>query len=65
VKVTVFFKGREITRPEMGKAMLAKVLSTIADVAQPDGEPRLEGRNMSVIVVPVKTPPKGEKHAQV
>jgi translation initiation factor IF-3 len=68
VKVTVFFKGREITRPEMGKTMLAKVLSTIADVAQPDGEPRLEGRNMSVIVVPVKTVPKaekGEKNAQV
>ncbi len=65
VKVTVFFKGREITRPEMGKTMLAKVLSTIADVAQPDGEPRLEGRNMSVIVVPVKTPVKGEKNAQV
>jgi translation initiation factor IF-3 len=65
VKVTVFFKGREITRPEMGKTMLAKVLSTIADVAQPDGEPRLEGRNMSVIVVPVKTAVKGEKNAQV
>jgi translation initiation factor IF-3 len=65
VKVTVFFKGREITRPDMGKAMLYKVLASIADVAQPDGEPRLEGRNMSVIVVPAKTPPKGEKHAQV
>lgn len=65
VKVTVFFKGREITRPEMGKNMLLKVLATIADVAQPEGEPRLEGRNMSIIVVPVKTPPKGEKNAQV
>jgi translation initiation factor IF-3 len=65
VKVTVFFKGREITRPDMGKAMLQRVLATISDVAQPDGEPRLEGRNMSVIVVPVKTAPKGEKNAQV
>ncbi|HEY2775348.1 MAG TPA: translation initiation factor IF-3 [Candidatus Binatia bacterium] len=65
VKVTVFFKGREITRPEMGKTMLAKVLATISDVAQAEGEPRLEGRNMSVIVVPTKTPPKGERNAQV
>jgi len=65
VKVTVFFKGREITRPDMGKQMLLKVLATIADVAQPEGEPRLEGRNMSVIVVPAKTPPKGERNAQV
>ena len=65
VKVTVFFKGREITRPDMGKQMLLKVLGTLADVASAEGEPRLEGRNMSVIVVPTKTPPKGEKHAQV
>lgn len=65
VKVTVFFKGREITRPDMGKAMLIKVLETIADVAQAESEPRLEGRNMSVIVVPVKAPVKGEKNAQV
>jgi len=66
VKVTVFFKGREITRPDMGKQMLVKVLASIADVAQAEGEPRLEGRNMSVIVVPTKTPPKGEKpNAQV
>lgn len=65
VKVTVFFKGREITRPDMGKQMLLKVLGTLADVASAEGEPRLEGRNMSVIVVPTKTPPKGEKNAQV
>jgi translation initiation factor IF-3 len=65
VKVTVFFKGREITRPEMGRQMLLKVLASIADVAQPEGEPRLEGRNMSIIVVPAKAPPKGERNAQV
>jgi len=65
VKVTVFFKGREITRPDMGKQMLLKVLGTISDVASAEGEPRLEGRNMSVIVVPTKTPPKGERNAQV
>ena len=65
VKVTVFFKGREITRPDMGKQMLLKVLASIADVAQAEGDPRLEGRNMSVIVVPTKTPPKGAQNAQV
>ena len=42
---------------------LLKVLGTLADVASAEGEPRLEGRNMSVIVVPTKTPPKGEKKA--
>lgn len=63
VKVTVFFKGREITRPDLGRAMLEKVLASIADVAQPEGEPRMEGRNMSVVVVPVKHS-QGERNAQ-
>ena len=62
VKITVFFKGREISRPDMGKAMLIKVLGTITDVAAAEGEPRLEGRNMSVVVVPAKQKPeKAEK----
>ncbi len=54
VKISVFFKGREITRPELGRNMLDKVLESIADVASPEGEPRMEGRHMSVLVVPVK-----------
>ena len=54
VKISVFFKGREITRPEMGRKMLDKVLESIAEQAKPEGEPRMEGRQMSVIVVPSK-----------
>lgn len=54
VKISVFFKGREITRPELGRGMLDRVLESITDVAAPEGEPRLEGRHMSVIVVPSK-----------
>jgi len=54
VKISVFFKGREITRPELGRNMLDKVLASIADTATAEGEPRMEGRNMSVVVVPSK-----------
>ncbi len=54
VKISVFFKGREITRPELGRVMLDRVLESIADVAKKEGEPRMEGRHMSVMVVPVK-----------
>jgi len=65
VKISVFFKGREITRPELGRVMLNRVLESIADCAAPEGEPRMEGRHMSVMVVPtkaglVKAPPQGE-----
>ncbi|MFQ5477973.1 MAG: translation initiation factor IF-3 [Candidatus Binatia bacterium] len=55
VKISVFFKGREITRPELGRGMLDKVLASIADVASPEGEPRMEGRHMSVVVIPSKS----------
>ena len=56
VKISVFFKGREITRPELGRGMLDRVLEMISDAALPEGEPRLEGRNLSVMLVPTKGP---------
>jgi translation initiation factor IF-3 len=55
VKISVFFKGREITRPELGRRMLDRVLESIANEAVPEGEPRIEGRHMSVVVVPQKS----------
>ncbi len=54
VKISVFFKGREITRPELGRVMLNKVLESLTDVATPEGSPRMEGRHMSIMVVPNK-----------
>jgi len=56
VKISVFFKGREIARPELGRATLEKMLVSIADVAAPEGDPRMEGRNLSVMLVPTKAP---------
>ena len=52
VKVSVFFRGREITHPEMGRAMLEQVVGMVLDVAQPDGSTRMEGRNMSILLTP-------------
>ena len=52
VKVSVFFRGREITHPEIGKEMLGKVVEKIQDVGAPEGQARLEGRNMAILVVP-------------
>ena len=61
VKISVFFKGREITRPELGRRMLDRVLASIADIAASEGEPRMEGRHMSVVVVPQKGKPQAPK----
>ncbi len=52
VKVSVFFRGREITHPEVGKAVLEKVYSKIEETGTMESQPRLEGRNMSMLIVP-------------
>lgn len=52
VKVSVFFRGREITHPELGKEMLSGVLSQVHDIAKLDVPPRMEGRNMSMLITP-------------
>ncbi len=52
VKVSIFFRGREITHPEMGQKMLEQIMGLVQDVAQPEGTARMEGRNMSVLLTP-------------
>ena len=52
VKVSVFFRGREITHPELGRQMLRGVVDQIIDIAKVDIEPRLEGRNMAMLLTP-------------
>ena len=52
VKVSVFFRGREITHPDLGRQMLRRVVDQIQDVAKVDIEPRLEGRNMAMLLAP-------------
>ncbi len=52
VKVSVFFRGREITHPELGRQMLRGVVNQIQDIAKVDIEPRLEGRSMAMLLTP-------------
>ena len=52
VKLSVSFRGRQITHPELGRALIDQVVEQVRDVAQPDGHTRMEGRNMSVLLTP-------------
>jgi len=52
VKVSVFFRGREITHPELGRQMLLGVVELVQDVAKLDIQPRLEGRSMAMLLTP-------------
>ena len=51
VKVTVFFRGRSITHPELGEAMLRRIAEIVADAATVEQTPRMEGRQMSMMLV--------------
>ncbi|HET8563181.1 MAG TPA: translation initiation factor IF-3 [Candidatus Binatia bacterium] len=52
VKVSVYFRGREIAHPELGKQMLVGVVGQVQDIAKVDIEPRLEGRSMAMLLTP-------------
>ena len=52
VKVTVQFRGRQMAHTDIGFTVLAQFASKVEDVANIEKKPLLEGRNMSMIIVP-------------
>jgi len=60
VKVSVMFRGREITHPEIGRGLLERVSGNLTEVATVEKQPSMEGRFMTMILAPTapKTPPK-------
>jgi len=49
VKATVFFRGREIAHPEIGRRILERLIDELADVAVTESMPRMEGNTMHTI----------------
>jgi len=58
VKVSVMFRGREITHPEIGRELLLGISTQLKDVALVERQPSMEGRFMNMYLAPV--PPKQE-----
>jgi translation initiation factor IF-3 len=54
VKISLLFRGREITRPELGRAILDRVMEQISAVADQEQAPQLSGRDLNMIVGPKK-----------
>lgn len=52
VKVTMMFRGRQVARPELGREVLMRVWDTLQEVGKMEAEPRLEGRNMTMVLAP-------------
>jgi len=52
VKLTIMFKGRQITHPELGERLCIKLAEDLADISTVEKSPKVEGRNMTTIFVP-------------
>lgn len=50
VKMSLMFRGREITHPDLGRAILARVTELLSDVGTAETTPSLSGRELSMIV---------------
>jgi translation initiation factor IF-3 len=55
VKISMMFRGREIVYTDIGRKIMAYVRQQLEDLAVFDQEPRLEGKNMIMIVSPKKS----------
>ena len=63
VKVSVMFRGREITHPEIGRGLLQRVREQLQEVAMAEKPPTMEGRFMNMILGPLVTRQRQQKPA--
>jgi translation initiation factor IF-3 len=54
VKVTIMFRGREATHPERGRDLLMRLAEDVKDLGQIESPPLLDGRNMVMVLAPIK-----------
>ncbi|MGE5635753.1 MAG: translation initiation factor IF-3 [Nocardioidaceae bacterium] len=57
VKVTIMFRGREQTHPERGEALLMRLAEDVAELGTIEQRPQQDGRNMTMLLAPVKRKP--------
>ncbi len=56
VKLTIMFRGREVFHPELGRRILERVAEQVSDIAMVESAPRQDGRNMTMVLNPLKRP---------
>ncbi len=71
VKVTILFRGREVTHPEFGRRLLQRMTDIVKEVASIERQPLMEGRRMNIILSLVASQKtkitkgtKGSQHAE-
>ncbi|MDF1543126.1 MAG: translation initiation factor IF-3 [Anaerosomatales bacterium] len=63
VKVTIMFRGREMVHAERGLAILERLAEDVKELATIENQPKLEGRNMHMLIQPIKKDPKDAEAA--
>ncbi len=56
VKITIMFRGREQSRPELGFRLLQRLAADVEDLGFVEAAPKQDGRNMTMVVAPHKRP---------
>ncbi|HEY5014710.1 MAG TPA: translation initiation factor IF-3 [Acidimicrobiia bacterium] len=56
VKLTIMFRGREMAHPEIGRRILERVAETVTEYATVESAPRQDGRNMTMVLNPLRKP---------
>ena len=56
VKVTIMFRGREMAHTELGRKLLDRLTEDLQELATVETYPKLDGRNMVMVLAPVKKP---------
>jgi translation initiation factor IF-3 len=54
VKVTIMFRGREVQHPELGRRILDNVAAAVEEVGRVEALPKVDGRNMTMVLGPDK-----------
>lgn len=64
VKITIMFRGREMSHPEQGLSILERLADDLKDVAVIESQPKMEGRNMHMLIAPLPQTVKKKKEEQ-
>ena len=54
VKLTIMFRGREMAHPELGLRILERIADEVGEIAMVESAPRQDGRNMTMVLHPVR-----------
>jgi translation initiation factor IF-3 len=63
VRASIMFRGREMTHTELGLVLLERLAEDMSDLAVVEAHPKVDGRNMVMVLAPTKAKPKADEDA--